>query len=192
MDTSFVDPHSVKNKYNMTSTSTQYPAPEHGGRIPNIRESSAYSIPSKPYLEGPVLYDETTRQKLIGFKHTATPLNTVFFSPSNIEVLQKGIADQVYAMSGNKYHIDRQSDDDLKIIMRSYYLSFGGNNPNNVAAELQDLNSRVIGFSASKIYPEVDFHMFYLKDLEDFAPPIANPTNANVYGTRYGELKSFF
>ena len=32
----------------------------------------------------------------------------------------------------------------------------------------------------------------YRKDIEDFAPPIANPMNVHVYGTRYGELKSFF
>jgi hypothetical protein len=34
--------------------------------------------------------------------------------------------------------------------------------------------------------------MFYRKDLEEFAPAIANPVNTQVYGTRYGELKSFF
>ena len=50
----------------------------------------------------------------------------------------------------------------------------------------------VVGYSAGKIFSEVDFHMFYLKDIEDFAPPIANPMNPNVYGTRTGELKSFF
>jgi hypothetical protein len=34
--------------------------------------------------------------------------------------------------------------------------------------------------------------MFYRKDIEDFAPAIANPSNVSVYGTRTGELKSFF
>jgi hypothetical protein len=50
----------------------------------------------------------------------------------------------------------------------------------------------VVGYAAAKVYSEVDFHMFYRKDLEDFAPPIANPMNPHVYGTRTGELKSFF
>ena len=59
-------------------------------------------------------------------------------------------------------------------------------------SELADLNSRVIGYAAAKVYSEVDFPQFYLKDLEDFAPPIANPMNVGVYGTRTGELKSFF
>jgi hypothetical protein len=76
--------------------------------------------------------------------------------------------------------------------MRSYYLTYSLNNPANVAGELADLNSRVVGYAAGKIYSEVDFHMFYLKDIQDFAPAIANPMNPHVYGTRTGELKSFF
>jgi hypothetical protein len=95
-------------------------------------------------------------------------------------------------MSGNKFRIDRQNEDDLKIIMRSYYLMFSENNPQRIAQELESLNARVIGYASAKIYSEVDFHMFYLKDLEEFAPAIANPTNTAVYGTRTGELKSFF
>jgi hypothetical protein len=95
-------------------------------------------------------------------------------------------------MSGGKYKIDRQSDDQVKIVMRSYYLMFGRNDPNKVSEELQELNGRVVGYCAAKVYSEVDFHMFYLKDVEDFAPPIANPMNPHVFGTRTGELKSFF
>jgi hypothetical protein len=34
--------------------------------------------------------------------------------------------------------------------------------------------------------------MFYRQDIQEFAAPIANPMNVHVYGTRYGELKSFF
>ena len=66
------------------------------------------------------------------------------------------------------------------------------NNASDVAGELEDLNRRVVGYASGKVYSEVDFHMFYLKDLEDFAPAIANPMNPHVYGTRTGELKSFF
>jgi hypothetical protein len=88
--------------------------------------------------------------------------------------------------------IDRQNDDDLKIIMRSYYLSFAKNNPQTIAEELADLNSRVVGFASARVYSEADFYQFYLKDLQEFAPPIANPINTASYGTRTGELKSFF
>lgn len=193
---SIQDPY-VENRYNLTSTSKQYPAPQHGGRIPNIMDSTTPQLVFEnsgfPYKQsGPSLFGDTTRTDLIGHYHSPTPLNTVFFSDDNIEIIQKAIHDQVFLMSGNKYKIDRQSDDDLKIIMRSYYLSYGENRPDKVSENLADLNSRVIGYASAKIYSEVDFHMFYLKDLQDFAPPIANPTKVSVYGTRTGELKSFF
>jgi hypothetical protein len=69
---------------------------------------------------------------------------------------------------------------------------YSQNNASRVAEELSDLNRRVIGYASAKVYSEVDFHQFYLKDLQEFAAPIANPMNAGVYGTRTGELKSFF
>jgi hypothetical protein len=185
----------VENRYNLTSTSAQYPAPQHGGRVPNINAPESRDFPARPasmYTGGTPIPGFTARTDLIGHMHKSTPLNEVFFSDANIEKLQKDIQQQVYMMSGNKYMIDRQNDDDLKIIMRSYYLSFAKNNPATVAQELADLNGRVVGFASGRIYSEVDFHKFYLKDIEEFASPIANPVNTASYGTRTGELKSFF
>ena len=185
-------PH-VENRYNMTSTNKQFPAPQHGGRVPNINDPSLqhFSVPYKLYEEkGRIFGDDRT--DLVGHIHKPSPLNMVFFSESNIDTIQQEIQNQVKLMSGGKYVIDRQSDDDVKIVMRSYYLMFAKNDPNFVARELEELNRRVIGYCAAKVYSEVDFHMFYRKDIEDFAAPIANPMNSQVYGTRTGELKSFF
>jgi hypothetical protein len=95
-------------------------------------------------------------------------------------------------MSGNNYDISKQNEDDIKIIMRSYYLMYNKNNPKMVAEELEDLNRRTIGYISGKVFSEVDFHMLYRKDIEQFAAPIANPTNVHVYGSRSNELKSFF
>jgi len=188
----FVKPESVGNKYNLTSTSKQFPPPQHSGRIPNFNEPALQNKHFSLYDVRSPLEGNDTRQELIGHMHSETALNKIFFSQSNIDLLQQKIHDQVSQMSEGKYKIDKQSDDDIKLIMRSYYLMFGRNNPNTVASDLEDLNARVIGYSAAKIYSEVDFYMFYRKDIEDFAPPIANPMNVHVYGTRYGELKSFF
>lgn len=185
----------VENHYNLTSTSQQYPAPQHGGRVPNINDPATFQFAARPYKmysENRSIYGDNPRQDLVGHIHKETPLNAVFFSVANIDRLQNEIRSQVLAMSGGKYSIGRQSDDELRIIMRSYYLMFSRNDPNTVATELEELNGRVVGYASGKIYSEVDFHMFYRKDLEDFAPAIANPVNTGVFGTRTGELKSFF
>jgi hypothetical protein len=89
-------------------------------------------------------------------------------------------------------NIDRQSDDDLKLIMRSYYLQYAENNPRRIAEELDELNKRVVNFAANRIAVEVEAYRYYRKDILDFPAPIANPVDVKIYGTRTGELKSFF
>jgi hypothetical protein len=195
MDTSmFVDPKSVQSRYNLTSSNHLFPAPQHGGRVPNIldKDNTYASQPYKSTPQGPHLFGETTRRDLVGHIHVSTPLNELFFSDENIETIQRGIQEQVLAMSGGKYSVGPQDVQQVKIIMRSYYLMYSQNNASRISEELSDLNGRVIGFAATKVYSEVDFHQFYLKDLQEFAAPIANPMNVGVYGTRTGELKSFF
>lgn len=191
---SIQDPR-VENHYNMTSTSKQYPAPKHSGYVPNMNDPAVSKFTASPYslyAPGGELLTNDTRFDMVGHIHKETPLNKIFFSQQNMDLLQSEIQKQVHAMSGGKYMIDRQNEDDLKIIMRSYYLMFGKNDPNFVERELKELNGRVIGYCAGKVYSEVDFHMFYRNDIADFAPAIANPMNPHVYGTRTGELKSFF
>ena len=185
----------VENHYNMTSTSQQYPAPAHGGRVPNINAPAAIAFAARPhsmYTTNTPVFADDPRADLVGRQHAKTPLNMVFFSPANIERIHSEIQNQVFLMSGGKYRVGKQGDDEVRIIMRSYYLMFARNDPTQVAKELDELNKRVIGYCSAKVFSEVDFHEFYLKDLEDFAPAIANPVNVKHYGSEPAELKSFF
>jgi len=191
----FVQPDSVENRYNLTSTNTQFPNTSKSGRVQNMLDPALQELAARQYSlyeEKPVLPGSDFRQEIIGNIHSATPLNSQFFSKGNLDYLQQAIQDQVFAMSANKYRIDRQNDDDVKLIMRSYYMTYGRNNPNTVESDLADLNARVVGYASAKIFSELDFYMFYRQDIAEFASPIANPMNVHVYGTRYGELKSFF
>jgi hypothetical protein len=88
--------------------------------------------------------------------------------------------------------IDRQSDSDLLLVMRSYYLQYAQNNPNRLQEELDELNKRVVNFCSNRIAVEVEAYRYYRKDIMDFPAPIANPVDTHIYGTRTGELKSFF
>lgn len=191
----FVRPDSVENKYNLTSTNQQFPNIKPNGRVPNMLDPALQELSARQYSlyeDKPVFPGSDVRQELIGHIHSSTPLNTAFFSKSNIDYIQQAIQDQVFTMSGNKHRIDRQNDDDVKLIMRSYYMTYGRNNPNTVDSDLADLNARVVGYSSAKVFSELDFYLFYRKDISEFAAPIANPMDVHVKGTRYGELKSFF
>jgi hypothetical protein len=39
---------------------------------------------------------------------------------------------------------------------------------------------------------EVEAYRYYRKDILDFPAPIARPIDTQIYGTRTGELKTFF
>lgn len=191
----FVDPMSVENKYNMTSSNHLFAAPQHNGAVPNIRDKAGNAYASVAYKLTPQsdgIFGDSIRRDMVGHLHKTTLLNEVFFSADNIAKLQQDIREQVLLMSGNKYNIDNQDEQQLKLIMRSYYLMYAKNNDQKVSEELASLNKRVVGYAAAKVYSEVDFYDFYIKDIEEFAPPIANPMNVGVRGTRTGELKSFF
>jgi Family of unknown function (DUF5761) len=164
-------------------TGTAIPnAPKHTGRLPLSDEESKLTVPKA------VLY--APEPSLIQYRHNETPLNIAFFCQDNIERLHNEIRDTVRQMVNAD--IDRQSDDDLLLIMRSYYLQYGQNNPARVAEELKDLNDRVVHFASNRIAVEVEAYRYYRKDIMDFPAPIANPINVKIYGTRTGELKSFF
>jgi hypothetical protein len=172
-------------------TQTAIPnAPKHTGRLPLSGVEEKMSVPPavlyapEPYMT-PALVSER-----IQFRHTDTALNKLFFSPGNIDRLQSEIQSTVYSMVGGS--IDKQSEVDLMMIMRSYYLQYAENNDSRVAQELELLNKRVVNFAANRIAVEVEAYRFYRKDIMDFPAPISLPVDTHIFGTRTGELKSFF
>lgn len=119
----------------------------------------------------------------IQFRHSSTPVNEQFFSPGNMDIIQDRIRTTVRSMVSAD--IDRQSDTDLMLVMRSYYLQYAGES-------VEQLNERVVDFCANRIAVEVEAYRYYRKDILDFPAPIQRPLDTHVYGTRTGELKSFF
>lgn len=172
-------------------TQTAIPnAPKHNGKLPLSGEEEKWSVP-KAVLFAPEPYQVPDRiAEQIHYRHSETPLNTLFFSQSNIEQLHSTIQSAVRTMVGAT--IDRQSDEDLMLIMRSYYLQYAENNPQRIAEELADLNTRVVNFASNRIAVEVEAYRYYRKDILDFPAPIDRPVQTTIYGTRTGELKSFF
>jgi hypothetical protein len=56
-----------------------------------------------------------------------TEVSKVFFSIDNIDLLQRGIRNKILNDTDGQINISRQSDDELKIIMRSMYFQYGKN-----------------------------------------------------------------
>ncbi len=172
-------------------TNTAIPnAPKHTGRLPLSDQESTLSVPSAPlFAPEPYLVPEAIKEQIF-HRHSSTSLNEKFFNQSNIDLIQSRIQTTVRDMVGGM--IDRQSDVDLVTVMRSYYLQYAQNDPNRVEEELANLNDRVVLFCSNRIAVEVEAYRYYRKDILDFPAPIARPMDTHVFGTRTGELKSFF
>ena len=167
-------------------------APRHTGRLPlSDMETKLPVPPAVLFAPEPYMTSDRIAENVF-YRHEENTLNTRFFAQSNIDLLQTQIHDAIFSMSNGRFNIDRQSDVDLKLIMRSYYLQYAENFPGKEGEELVVLNERVVNFAANRIMVELEAYQYYRKDILDFPAPIANPINVKIYGTRTGELKSFF
>lgn len=111
-----------------------------------------------------------------------TPLSNAFFSANNIEILQNGIRKGVYDMSNGQYLVGKQSDDVLKVIMRSTYLQFAKHNPNvAIKNQIAQLNKLVIDYAVGQVYGETQGYLKYLHDVSTLAVPIARPVMTREY-----------
>ena len=165
-------------------TKTAIPnAPKHTGRLPLSDQETQMGLPPAVLFAPEPGLESSEVKERIHYRHSATPVNEQFFSQANVDVLQERIRAEVRGMVNA--NIDRQSDVDLKLVMRSYYLQYAGET-------VEQLNDRVVSFCANRIAVEVEAYRYYRKDILDFPAPISRPLDTHVYGTRTGELKSFF
>lgn len=92
-----------------------------------------------------------------------TPISTIYFSKKNVDYLQNMIMKLIYKETGHK--IGRQSDEELLIIMRSYYLSNCKNLPDNYGRQVAELNYYVLKYAIyEQILPKVKGYSTFLED----------------------------
>jgi hypothetical protein len=122
-------------------------------------------------------------EALYGIQETSK-LNQLFFSKKNMDIIQDMIRFNVYEKSEKKFIIDRQSDIELEIIMRSIYLQHSVNLPNQIKEQLQYLNGLVRDWCTQQIIPEVQQYHGYIKEIEYMPLPIDLPLNLSSKGSR--------
>ena len=132
------------------------------------------------------------REAVIGV-HTNNPLADVFFSQQNIDVLQDAIRYLVYKKSCGKYTISRQSDAELKLIMRAIYLQDGQHKQYDILGEVKQLNTQVLNYAVPRIVQEINMYMHYKKDIDRVPEPLPRGEFISAKGTRQVEVpKDYF
>ena len=111
-------------------------------------------------------------------KHTLqnSKLSVLFFSPSNVTIIENDIKATVYKLSNNTHIIDTQDYDQLYIIMRSIFLQHSLNQPNQITKQIEILNSKVVSYCVPRIYSEIESYMKYKKDSSTLVVPLERPS----------------
>jgi hypothetical protein len=123
--------------------------------------------------------------------HVRTKLADLFFSQHNIDMLQEAIRYQIYVKSCKKHIIDRQSDAELKLIMRAYYLQQGQHRQYDVENQVRELNTLVLNFCVPRILQEINMYMTYKKDIDSLPQPLARGEFSSSKGSKQLIAKDF-
>ena len=142
------------------------------GRV-NIKSPNTSDL-FKMYDKRPAHQCSTFRNPTEGL-WSETLLSKVFFSRDNIQVIQNGIRAGVYKKSKGMYVIGPQDCDSLKIIMRSVFLQYSANQPNNIQSQVTELNKLVLNYCVQQVYSEAQGYMKYINDVSTLVIPIAHP-----------------
>ena len=119
---------------------------------------------------------------LNSLKQCETPLNTLFFSEFNKNLLQRGIRQSFKNKTG--ISIDYQNPDDLYGIMRVVFINNSGDHYSNVNEQVKFMNDRVISTAMSQIQTGVSQYIAYAKDIDTISTPMDRPINTSTTGNK--------
>jgi len=119
---------------------------------------------------------------LESLKQCETPLNTLFFSEFNVNLLQRGIRQAFKNKTG--IAIDRQNPDDLYGIMRVVFINNSGDHHSRVNEQVRSMNTRVIETALGQIQTGVSQYMSYIQDIDTISSPLDLPVNTSTYGNK--------
>lgn len=119
---------------------------------------------------------------LMSIKQTPTPLNTLFFSEFNTNLVQRAIRQTFKDKTG--ISIDYQNPDDLYSIMRVVFINNAGDQQQDVNPQVKAMNAMVIKTAMAQVQSGVAQYMGYMRDIDTMAVPPVAPANTSTYGLK--------
>ena len=159
------------------------------GRVAFSMKESTVAVPG---FETDTSVEKDFQNDMLRGNWEKSPVSQSFFSAENVEIIQNQIRKGVFDRSKPKgYVIDKQSVEELKIIMRAIYLQYARNLPNDVAGQVADLNKKVLDWSVPHILSAVDHYFFYLDDISHLPVPLPHMQHLSSAGTKSLPLGPF-
>lgn len=143
------------------------------------------------------LYDKIPAHQPSGYRDALqgnwkdSPLSLAYFSRENIIMVQNGIRKGVYDKSKGQYLVGNQSDDVLKVIMRSVFLQYSANMSHSIPEQIKSLNQIVLDYCIKQVYGEAQGYQQYLYDASTLVVPIERPIFSST-DDKTLELKKWF
>ena len=145
------------------------------GRLSNIKVVADISVPENTDI---IIKKDNNQSSIKGILEENS-LNDLFFSETNINVLQDTLRYKVFQKTDKV--ISKQSDNELYIIMRSIMLQFANfrTGIDNIVDEIRRLNKKVIEYSVDNVSSNVMQHEGYIEDLSKLPTPMDHPVSHN-------------
>ena len=136
------------------------------------------------------LDDKTNYFNATKYIFQPSELTNTYFSKENINNVHNDIKKKVYELSQQKYVIDDQDMDTLKVIMRSIFLQYSKFQFENIAQQVSHLNQMVIDSSSQTIFGEIQGYLKYKQDASSMYTLMERPVY--LHNDNSLELKRFF
>jgi hypothetical protein len=128
--------------------------------------------------KGKALRNQLIKNELKMSQEEIGALESTFFSPENIDLINKQLILSVYRKSDKKFVICQQKEEDLIIVMRYVFIEYSRNLPYNIQGQIKNLNCIVVGELLPTILSNVDQKVGYLRDIS--TQPIGPPLPINT------------
>ena len=153
------------------------------GRVINVTEKETQRPAMWQNLDNHDVKEDFQYETMVGI-YEPTQLNKLYFSRDNLDIVQNMIRYGVWKQSGEKYVIDRQSDVEIQIVMRSIFLQHSPNLNEKIKDQIAYLDKKVAEWCIPKIIAEVQQYVGYINDIEKLPMPIDRPLNLSSKGTK--------
>jgi hypothetical protein len=158
------------------------------GRIDLVSPLPAFNIPA--YQQKSVSNQNYVNEATHG-RIQPTEVSMLFFSEKNIEALHEGIRYRIYVETNGRHVLGRQSDQELKIIMRSIYLQYSVNRTSNCVEQVRELNGKVLEWAVPEVLSNLKQYEVYRQDASTMPMPLEHAPLMTTKGTKVLEQKKW-
>lgn len=171
-----------------TSMESMLSGPVNNGRVDLMSPLPALQIPA--YQNRPTDNTNYNVEATYG-QVVPTDLSCTFFSPQNIDALQQGIRYRVYVETNGQHIIGRQSDQELKIVMRSIFYQHAKHQRTDIIGQVRELNTKVLEWVIPEVLSNLKQYETYRRDASSLPLPMERAPLMTTKGTKTLEIKSF-